>query len=260
MSVSTEKVYGLIGFPLSHSFSKKYFSEKFLQENVSSYKYELFPLPTVDKLPQLIASHPNLAGLNVTIPHKQAVIPLLDEMDAEAASVGAVNVVQLRDGKLKGYNSDVFGFEGSLRKFLSDSILQKSGIQALVLGTGGASKAVVFVLGKMKIPFQYVSRSLRSGVLTYDGLTSEIISKHQLIINCTPLGTYPNVGNCPNLPYEAVTENHFFYDLVYNPAETLFLKKAKTQGAKICNGLEMLHLQAERSWEIWNEEETNNKQ
>lgn len=250
MQSKKERVFGLIGFPLSHSFSKKYFTEKFSDEGLKNHRYELFLLPSANDLPLLLAQHPNLAGLNVTIPHKQAVIPMMDEMEEEAATVGAVNVIKFKEGKLKGYNSDVYGFEVSLDNFLGNDFNSK----ALVLGTGGASKAVAFVLKKMKIPFKMVSRKEKNDWLTYEKLTPEIMAGHLLIVNCTPLGTHPNVRDCPDLPYESVTPDHYFYDLVYNPAETLFLKKGKAKGAHTINGLEMLHLQAKRSWEIWNDQ------
>lgn len=252
MNNKKESVFGLIGFPLSHSFSKKYFTEKFEKESMPNHRYELFPIPQADEFPELVQSQPNLKGINVTIPHKETVIPFLDEMDEEAAAIGAVNVIQFNGGKLKGYNSDVYGFELSLRKFLGDS---PKSIKALVLGTGGASKAIVFVLKKIGIEYQMVSRRAKNDWLTYDTLTANIVSEHQLIINCTPLGTYPNVDFCPDLPYSALSEHHYLYDLVYNPAETLFLKKGKEQGAHTINGLEMLHLQAERAWDIWNSPE-----
>ncbi len=246
-----DRIFGLIGYPLSHSFSKKYFNEKFQRENIKHHKYKLFPIEKISQLPKLVASNPNLFGLNVTIPYKQSVIPYLDEIDFEAKAIGAVNVIKIINGKLKGYNSDAHGFEMSLNKLLAVRENQLPTIQALILGTGGASKAIGFVLDKLQIKHQHVSRSKKANGIIYSEITDNVIQKHQLIINCTPLGTYPNVGECPPLPYKMIGKNHFFYDLVYNPLETLFLKKAKAQGASTINGLPMLHLQAERSWEIW---------
>ncbi|HFA51343.1 MAG TPA: shikimate dehydrogenase [Bacteroidetes bacterium] len=242
-------LYGLIGYPLSHSFSKKYFSEKFANGQLDGHRYELFPLQSIDELPKLIAENSRLIGLNVTIPHKQAVFKYLDEIDSEAASIGAVNVIKIKNGKLKGYNSDVYGFEKSLLSLLG----KNTELNALILGTGGASKAVRYILDKLKIPSQFVSRTKKNGQLIYAELNPEIIKNHRLIINTTPLGTYPDILSCPNIPYQFISKNHFLFDLVYNPPETLFLKKGKEKGAATCNGLPMLHLQAERAWEIWNE-------
>ena len=250
-----ERLFGLIGYPLSHSFSKKYFSEKFQKENIKHCHYRLFQLESIDQLPNLISAFPNLHGLNVTIPYKQSVIPFLDDIDNEAFAIGAVNVIKIINGKLKGYNSDVYGFELSLKKLLALNEQPDRKIEAIVLGTGGASKAINFVLNKMKIKYITVSRSNKENYLIYEELNADILKKHHLVINCTPLGTYPNIESYPQLPYKSVTKNHFFYDLVYNPTETLFLKKAKAQGASTMNGLPMLHLQAERSWEIWNDVE-----
>ncbi|HHM21164.1 MAG TPA: shikimate dehydrogenase [Bacteroidetes bacterium] len=247
------RVFGLIGFPLSHSFSKKYFSEKFKREGWPHCRYQLFPLREISALPGLIASTPGLSGLNVTIPHKQAVLPWLDEVDTAATTIGAVNVIKIKDGKLTGYNSDVYGFELSLRNLLGPSPHSgRQAICALVLGTGGASLAVRYILEKMSIPYRLVSRTFQNGRLTYADVDPQVIRAHRLIINCTPVGTYPDVEACLPLPYEAAGPHHFFYDLVYNPAESLFLKKAKAQGASTTNGLPMLHLQAEKAWEIWN--------
>lgn len=243
--------FGLIGFPLSHSFSKKYFSNKFTEEGISDSGYDLFEMKDVStELPSLIRSDSNLIGLNVTIPHKQAVIPLLHEIDPVAKAIGAVNVIKIANGKLKGFNSDYYGFKVSLERML-DSVKP---IKALVLGTGGASKAVVKALQDMNIEANYVSRSQSDQVkFTYDMVDQAVIQDHQLIINTTPLGMSPNTDSCPDLPYDAISGNHFLYDLVYNPSTTLFMKKGISQGAKTKNGLEMLELQAEKSWEIWND-------
>ena len=247
-----QRKYGLIGFPLSHSFSKRFFSEKFKSEGLAQCSYELFPLENIHQLPHLLASEPNLCGLNVTIPYKQAVLPFMDKLQEDAQAIGAVNVIRLEGSKLIGYNSDAYGFEISLMQFLGKNNLHKSDIQALILGTGGASLAVRFVLERIGFPYRYVSRKKMVGEFTYSEVTPEVMRSHRLVVNCTPLGTYPNEDTFPELPYQAVTGNHFFYDLVYNPAETLFLKNARLNGASTMNGLTMLHLQAERSWDIWN--------
>lgn len=246
-----QRVYGLIGYPLTHSFSKKYFTEKFAREGIEQSRYELFPLSSINELPQLLLNQPNLRGLNVTIPYKQSVILYLHEIAEEARAIGAVNVVKIEDGKLKGFNSDAYGFEKSLIDLLAQKSSESTDLQALILGTGGASKAVCYVLDKMNIPHRYVSRNKMKEDFTYEEITATVLGDYRLVINCTPLGTYPNEDTFPPLPYHAVTERHFFYDLVYNPAETLFLKKGKVNGASTLNGLPMLHLQAERSWEIW---------
>lgn len=246
-----QHVYGLIGYPLSHSFSKKYFTEKFAEEGIEQCRYELFPLTSINELPQLLLKQPDLRGLNVTIPYKQAVIPYLHEIAEEAQAIGAVNVVKIVEEKLMGFNSDAYGFEKSLISLLAQKPSESTDLQALILGTGGASKAVRYVLDKLKIVHRYVSRTKMEEGFTYDEITPAILREYRLVINCTPLGTYPNEDTFPSLPYHAVTKSHFFYDLVYNPAETLFLKKGKVNGASTLNGLPMLHLQAERSWEIW---------
>lgn len=242
--------FGLIGYPLSHSFSKKYFTEKFQQEGISDCQYELFPLVNIQELPKLLAQNPDLAGLNVTIPYKQAVFPYLSAMERSAQEVGAVNVIKIQQGRLLGFNSDTYGFGQSLFHFLKGDSQQIKG--ALVLGTGGAAQAIVYILKKLNIPYKTVSRSAVKGDLTYQTLTPEIIKNHQLIINTTPLGTSPNLDACPELPYESFTSKHYLFDLVYNPEKSLFLANGEKRGANICNGLEMLHLQAEKSWEIWN--------
>ncbi len=242
--------YALIGYPLGHSFSKKYFTEKFEKMGLSrTHEYKLFELPDIQELPQLLKNEPNLKGLNVTIPHKQAVMPFLDGLDASAEKVGAVNVIKfMEDGRLIGYNSDYYGFKTSLEDFLSEGNIPS--IKALVLGNGGAGKAVVAALKDLGIDYKTVSRTKSEENISYDEIPS-LIADYQLIINCSPVGTYPKSEQCPDIPYESLTENYFLYDLVYNPLETLFLQKGKEKGAKIHNGLPMLHLQAEKAWEIW---------
>ena len=240
---------GLIGYPLSHSFSKKYFSEKFEKEGIAGFHYELYPLEQITDLPDLLNT-PTIKGINVTIPYKQAVLPYLDEIDKAAASVGAVNTILKKDGKLKGYNTDIYGFEISLLNFLRPTP-PITELKALILGTGGAAKAVKYVLEKLGIFYQIVSRKNQKNYITYESLTPTKFKEYQIVINTTPLGMSPNYETCPDLPYEATTDQHYFYDLVYNPAETLFLKKGAQQGASIKNGLEMLILQAEKAWSIW---------
>ncbi len=242
-----KRLFGLVGFPLSHSFSKKYFTGKFEAEGLSHCRYELFPVEDIREFPSLLESNPSLEGLNVTIPYKQSVMQYLNEIDREAAAAGAVNTIKIREGKSKGYNTDVFGFRQSLGE-----LIKNEKPTALVLGTGGASKAVVFVLKKMKIPYLLVSRSKQKADLEYADITGEVLKHHRLVVNTTPLGMFPDVDTCPPLPYEAFGNSHFAFDLVYNPEQTIFLKKASAGGARTCNGLRMLHLQAERAWEIWN--------
>ena len=244
--------YGLIGFPLIHSFSKQFFTQKFENEHIDA-QYINFEIEDARQLIDIIKSHPMLRGLNVTIPHKQNVIPLLDDISREAHEIGAVNVIAIKrddaDGtfRLTGHNADVIGFERSI-----SPLLKPHHTKALVLGTGGASKAVVYGLNRLGIKTTLVSRTPKPSMLTYDQLTAETMSQHTVIVNCTPLGTFPNTTTCPAIPYNLLDNRHLLYDLVYNPAKTLFLEKGETQGATIKNGLEMLHLQALASWQIWN--------
>ena len=254
MSNKTRR-FGLIGFPLSHSFSPGYFTAKFEREGITNCRYDAYPLPSLDLLPKLIAENPRLEGLNVTIPYKSEVIPYLHILSEEAAAIGAVNVIKIKNGHLTGYNSDVYGFEKSLLNFLPNPL--QPGMKALVLGTGGAAKAVQFVLKKMGIPFLMVSRSPIDGGIVYEEISAEILQAHQLVINTTPLGMTPNLTACPSIPYELATPAHYFYDIVYNPEKTRFLALAEAAGCRIQNGLSMLYLQAERSWEIWNTKSSN---
>jgi len=242
--------YGLIGYPLSHSFSQAYFTEKFERLGLTDYTYRLFPLEHLDELPALLRAHPHLQGLNVTIPYKEAVLPYLHRLSPEAARIGAVNTVRLEKAGLSGYNTDVIGFEHSLVGFLKGVALAE--LKALVLGTGGAAKAVVYVLDRLGIAHTLVSRRPESGDLVYDQLTPRLLETHRLIINTTPLGMYPNVHTRPELPYDALGSGHFLYDLVYNPEKTLFLIEGEKRQAWIHNGLAMLQLQAEAAWKIWN--------
>jgi shikimate dehydrogenase len=243
------KLYGLIGYPLTHSFSKKYFSEKFAREGIIDSTYELFELPDVAEFPRLLAAHSNLCGLNVTIPHKQSIIPFLDALDESARKVGAVNVIKLdSQGRTTGYNSDYYGFLQSLRHWLGNMARPS----ALVLGSGGACRAVTAALTDLAITYQVVSRQPSSGTISYEQIDAQTIKNHPLIINTTPLGTYPKIDTFPPIPYSFLTNTHFLYDLVYNPTETQFMLKGAALGAATHNGLAMLQLQAEKAWEIWN--------
>jgi len=240
------KLYGLIGYPLTHSFSARYFSQKFEQELLADCQYRNFEIADVTELNQILLSHSNLCGLNVTIPHKTSVIPLLNELDDEAGLIGAVNVIRISEGKTIGYNTDAPGFKKSLSGWLPGEVRG-----ALILGTGGASKAIVHVLRQMNISTKIVSRKPGAD-LTYESIDQSVINEHRLIINCTPTGTSPNTESYPELPYSMLTSNHYLYDLVYNPAETAFMKRGAKFGAKTKNGFQMLVLQAELAWKIWN--------
>ena len=243
--------YGLIGYPLGHSFSKKYFSEKFEREGIAGAQFDLFPLPDIAGLPDLLSAHPALRGLSVTIPHKQTVIPYLDALDETAEAIGAVNCIKIEQGRLTGFNTDVIGFGQSLAA-LDGGQWVTAGASALVLGTGGASKAVAFALKKMGIPVRFVSRDPGSeNRVSYDDLQHLSPDDYTMRINTTPLGTYPDVQNCPDLPFKRLSLKHLVYDLVYNPPETLLLQRAGAQGCRVKNGLEMLQLQAEAAWRIW---------
>ncbi|WP_418986503.1 shikimate dehydrogenase family protein [Bacteroides heparinolyticus] len=243
--------YGLIGYPLKHSFSIGYFNEKFKAENIDA-EYVNFEIPTINDFMQVIEENPNLCGLNVTIPYKEQVIPFLDELDKDTAKIGAVNVikiVRLPKGKVKlvGYNSDIISFTQSI-----EPLLQSHHKKALILGTGGASKAVYHGLNNLGIESTFVSRTKKNNkFLTYEELTPEVMASHTVIVNTTPVGMFPKVDFCPNIPYEQLTPDHLLYDLLYNPNETLFMKKGQAQGAITKNGLEMLLLQAFAAWEIW---------
>lgn len=242
------KQYGLIGKTLSHSFSKKYFEEKFKRENINAV-YENFELNDISQVEGLFSIHSNLCGLNVTIPYKEQIIPYLDEVDEQAQKIGAVNTIYIdkETGKMKGYNTDVYGFKQSLKPFLENQHQR-----ALILGTGGASKAVAYVLNELGITTAFVSRTPQlENQLSYDELNENILASFLLIVNTTPLGTFPNIDEKPAINYDAITPNHLLYDLVYNPAETAFLKEGKKRGALTINGEQMLQLQAEKAWEIW---------
>ena len=245
--------YGLIGFPLGHSFSVSFFNEQFTNENINA-RYINFEIPQIDELPEILASNPELKGLNVTTPYKQKVISYLDDISPEAKSIGAVNVIRItHKGKnpiLKGFNSDVIGFTRSI-----EPMLEKFHKKALILGTGGASKAIEYGLNTLGLETLFVSRTKRDGWITYDEVTPELVKEYNVIVNCTPVGMYPKADSCPDLPYEAMGSHNILYDLIYNPDETLFMKKGAEHGATTKNGLEMLLLQAFASWDFWNGEE-----
>jgi shikimate dehydrogenase len=239
--------FGLVGKNISYSFSKGYFGEKFQKLSLADYSYENLDFQTIEEFPEFIKKNPILSGLNVTIPYKEAIIPYLDKLSKKAREIGAVNTIKItKSGKLKGYNTDYFGFKKSL-----ELLLNSNHKKALILGTGGASKAVAYALKQLGIPYLCVSRNPNEDTIGYNQLSENTFKEFQIIVNCTPVGTFPNIDSCLDIPYEYFTKNHIAFDLIYNPTETMFLKKAKKQGATIKNGLEMLALQAEKSWEIW---------
>jgi shikimate dehydrogenase len=246
------KMYGLIGEKLTHSFSQKHFTQKFNDNGLSDCRYDLYELPEIGLFHHLLRKQDSWAGFNVTIPYKESIIPFLDEMDEKAARIGAVNVIAFTaDGKRKGYNSDYWGFKNSLVAFLPQGCTGH-GKRALVLGTGGASKAVCAVLEDLGWGYDLVSRTPGIGELSYDHLTEEVMRRHELVVNTTPLGTFPDVDTAPRIPYEHLGPMHYCHDLVYNPAETAFMKYARAHGAHVKNGMDMLIGQAEKAWEIWN--------
>ncbi|MCA0132105.1 shikimate dehydrogenase family protein [Winogradskyella alexanderae] len=239
--------FGLIGRNISYSFSRGYFAKKFEKENLN-FTYENFDLTSIDKFPVIFENNPNLKGLNVTIPYKEQIIPYLDKVSKKAQKIGAVNTIRIKNKKIIGYNTDYYGFKKSITPHLT-----KYHKNALILGTGGASKAIAYALEKLQIEYDFVSRNKTQKVkYQYSDLTPELIRLYKIIINCTPVGTYPNVDQCPNIPYEGITSSHILYDLIYNPERTKFLQFGEMKGAAIINGLQMLELQAEKSWEIWN--------
>lgn len=246
------KTYGLVGYPLTQSFSQKFFTEKFEKEHIEA-QYLNFSIESIGEFPEIFHTHKNIIGLNVTIPYKEKVIPFVNELDEVADKVGAINVIKVTEWKgkpfLYGFNSDVYGFQQTLKPNL-----KANHTKALILGTGGASKAVRYVLKTLGIDYKLVSRKAKTGWLTYADLTPEVISNFQLIINTTPLGMYPHTEGFPNIPFAAMGTNHLIYDLIYNPAETVFMQKAKQNGAIAINGYDMLVLQAEKSWIYWNTE------
>lgn len=248
--MASNKVFGLVGKNIAYSFSRNYFSEKFNALELTTHSYVNFDLSSIQEFDTIFDAHPNeLSGLNVTIPYKEVVGEYLDEIDPEADSIGAINTVKVfPSGKKKGYNTDVYGFEKSIHP-----LLKESHKKALILGTGGASKAVAYAFSKLGISYVFVSRNPKSSdEISYETLSESLMSEYTILVNCTPLGTSPNTDLCPDIPYASIGAAHLLYDLIYNPAETTFLSKGKAQGASIKNGLEMLELQAEKSWEIWN--------
>lgn len=244
----TKNLFGLLGKNIGYSFSVGYFAEKFKSLNLEDYEYVNFDIQSIEEFPEIIKNNPNLKGMNVTIPYKEAVIPYLDKISKKAQRIGAVNTIKFtKKGKLKGYNSDFYGFKKSLKP-----LLEPHHKKALILGTGGASKGVAFALEELGITYTFVSREATDESIGYKLLNATTFDNHQIVINCTPLGTSPNVDAFPPIPYEYFTSKHIAHDLIYNPEETIFLRKAKKQGAQTKNGLEMLRYQAEKSWRIWN--------
>ncbi|MCD7977178.1 MAG: shikimate dehydrogenase [Tannerellaceae bacterium] len=248
------KKYGLLGYPLGHSFSKTFFNQKFESENIDA-EYVNFEIPDIKELKNILKENPDLCGLNVTLPYKTQVIPLLDELDEDARQIGAVNVIKFKKGrfgklKLKGYNSDIIGFKQSI-----EPLLKSTHRKALILGTGGASKSVYQGLRQLGLDPVFVSRTPKEFCITYDELTPKTMELYTVIVNTTPVGMYPNINTCPDIPYDLLTPGHLLYDLLYNPDETLFMKKGKEKGATVKNGLEMLLLQAFAAWEIWQKKE-----
>lgn len=240
-------LYGLLGKNISYSFSQGYFTKKFETLNLNEHKYINFDIQTIDAFSSILKDNPNLKGMNVTIPYKEEVIPFLDSLDRKAKHIGAVNTIKFTSSGLKGFNTDCFGFKNSLKP-----LLRPHHRKALILGTGGASKAIAYALDELGIGHKFVSREASEKKLSYNDLSKKIIKEHTLIINCTPLGTFPNVQNKPEIPYGHLNSEHLLYDLIYNPSETSFMKAGKYYGAKTCNGLRMLELQAEKAWKIWN--------
>ncbi|MBL7724269.1 MAG: shikimate dehydrogenase [Chitinophagaceae bacterium] len=245
------RLFGLIGYPLSHSFSKKYFSEKFEKDGLVDCRYELFPIKSIHELPQLLRDNPGLEGLNVTIPYKKQVLPFLNSSEIPSG-LEACNCISIKNGNLVGYNTDAIGFEKSLLPYL-----RPYHTDALILGSGGATEAIVYVLKRLGIKYSVVSRKMKTGsAFIYEELNEDIINQHKLIINTTPLGMYPATNICPAIPYDHISSQHLLFDLTYNPAKTLFLQKGEERGATIINGQEMLLIQAEESWNIWNKNST----
>lgn len=248
-NTKTQRIFGLIGYPLSHSFSQRYFTEKFHREGRGDCRYEQFPLASIEEFPALLEKHPALEGINVTIPYKEQVMAYLHELDDRARQIGACNCIRIREGRLKGFNTDAIGFEQSLREHL-----QPHHQKALVFGTGGAARAVKFVLSLLGIEYRMVSRKPSFQSLSYEQVTPDLLAGYPLLINTTPLGMYPNTTEAVPIPYEVMNDRFYLYDLVYNPSQTLFLQKGAAQGAFTKNGYDMLVIQAEESWKIWNQD------
>ena len=239
--------YGIIGFPLTHSFSPAFFAEKFRQQGLADYSYQTYPINSVGELLELVKNDPDLMGLNVTIPYKKEVVQLLSSCHQVVSKVGSCNCIRIDNGVMTGYNTDVIGFEKSLVPQLASQHTK-----ALILGTGGSAAAVRYVLDKLDIVYLSASRNgIKNHTIAYDAITPDVMSAHKLIVNTTPLGMYPNAGDCPALPYGCITSQHYLFDLIYNPGETLFLQQGRERGATVKNGEEMLLIQAEESWKIW---------
>ena len=238
--------FGLLGKNISYSFSKGYFAKKFSDLELDDHSYENFDLATIDEFRGVIETNPNLKGLNVTIPYKETVMPYLDELEEQAEKIGAVNTIQFTKNGLKGHNTDAYGFQNAIAPYL-----KKYHEKALILGTGGASKAVAFVLGELGISHTFVSRNPHENQLGYQDLNKSLMQEFNVLVNCTPLGTHPNIDQKPDIPYSFLSEEHLLFDLIYNPEKTAFLKTGEMQGAAVSNGLRMLELQADRAWEIW---------
>jgi len=250
MSKPTTKLFGLIGRPLAHSFSEAYFTEKFKKEGLTDHRYDTFPIYTDYYLNILRRDNENLVGLNVTIPYKESVLHFMDGLDETALEIGAVNTIHIQRGRMVGYNTDAIGFRKALEEFVDEKTLKVTG--ALILGTGGASKAVHYVLKQKSIPAKFVSRSNKNEALGYDDIDQKLMNQYNLIVNTTPVGTFPKSDLAPAIPYHLLTPNQSLFDLVYNPEKTVFLAKGEAQGCHCTNGMKMLHAQAEAAWEIWN--------
>ena len=248
------KRYGLIGYPLTHSFSEKYFSEKFIREEIEDCSYELFPLENIEDVRLLFEVNKDLEGLNVTIPYKETVIQYLDDLDEVAEKIGAVNCIKIDEIQKIGYNTDHAGFRDSIKH-----LIKKHHHKALILGTGGSSKAIAFALKEIGLDFKYVSRTKKENQFIYEDLNKSIIEEYPVIINCSPVGMFPHINTCPHIPYEFLSKHNLLFDLIYNPEKTMFMEKGQQHGAIIKNGLEMLKLQAEYAWDIWNTPEENRR-
>ena len=246
---NNKRNFGLIGKDISYSFSENYFANKFKDQNITDANYQNFDIQTIEDFDKKVLKTKALAGLNVTIPYKESIIPFLDKLDKKAKKIGAINTIKFtKKGNLKGYNTDIYGFKKAIKPHL-----KKQHKKALILGTGGASKAIAFVLKELNIDFHFVSRQAsKKASYTYDTLSEQIISDHQIIINCSPVGTFPDITDAPKIPYNGIQDTHILFDLIYNPSETVFLKEGKQKGAKTLNGYDMLVFQAEKSWKIWN--------
>ncbi|WP_185882837.1 shikimate dehydrogenase family protein [Blattabacterium cuenoti] len=246
-----QSIFGLIGKKIHYSFSKNFFLNKFKKESINNCYYVIYDIPDIKQVDSIF-KNPYIKGCNVTIPYKKSIIPYLTKINSIAKKIGSVNVIKINKYEKIGYNTDYIGFEGSFIKNINQILYSKNTLKALILGTGGVSKSISYVLKKWKIKYQYISRKKQKGMLIYEDINKNLLKEYRIIINCTPLGTYPNINSFPPLPYQYISDQHYFYDLVYNPNKTLFLRKGEKNGATIKNGLEMLYIQAEESWKIWN--------